>query len=54
MSDDENPLVLRKYTSANPIFYCRMDNFKNEIKSYLGLQKIKNIEEIKNNYDPGK
>ena len=47
-SEDENPLVLESFTTLNPkISYSRLDHFKNCIKKYVGVNKIKNFEEIK-------
>ena len=47
-SENENPLVLESYTTLNPkMGYSRVDHFKNCIKKYLGVNKIKNFEKIK-------
>ena len=47
-SKDENPLVLKSFTTLNPkMGYSRLDHFTNCIKKCIGVNKIKNFEEIK-------
>ena len=50
---DENPPVFTSFSTLNPKNgFLRMKHFENEIKSYLGLKKIKN--EILSVFDPEK
>ena len=50
---DENPLVLPSFSTLNPKNgYLRMKHFEDEIKSYLGLKKIKN--EVTEVFNPEK